>query len=104
MASKYHFPSSGLVVISYHILDDKGLPPLDSKKNKILLVQRNLSGEISQACQYEHLSNTNTIPLIIVDYHQKLMITLNKWLIGLTVVLTVLTLLLLFITKNSLVK
>lgn len=93
------FPYPGLVVIWCRIINKEGTKPLDENGKEILLAQRTLSGEIGRAFNHEPLVNEGQVPIIIIDYHQKLLILLTKVLTVLTAVLTVVTLFLLFKEK-----
>jgi len=89
-----HFPSPGLATICYRILAEDGTKPLDKKGKEILLAQRNLSDSITDENHDKETCNVGQIPIIIIDYHSKILIKLNWLLIALTAVLTVLTILL----------
>lgn len=97
---QYHFPSPGLVIIHYRIIDKDGKKPLDKNGKEIFLAQRTLSGKIGPGFHTEDKPNEGQIPIIILDYHQKILIKLTWALIYLTGILTILTLFMIFIPKK----
>lgn len=84
---KFHFPYPGLVIIHYRILGINGTKPLDKNGKEIFLAQRTLSGEIGRGYHDEHYCNVGQIPIIIVDFHSKILIKLTWALIILTAIL-----------------